>query len=65
MLMAHKLPEPKQKRTPLLPLFIFPGLEDECRRASLQLPSDADKEESSEYGLGNWTYLSSHCTVLG
>ena len=57
--------ESVKDKTPLLPLFIFPGLEDDCRRASIQLPSDSDKEESSECGLGNCTYLSSHCTILG
>ena len=56
--------ESVKDKTPLLPLFIFPGLDDECRRASLRLPSNSVKEESSECGLGNCTYLSSHCTIL-
>lgn len=57
--------ESVKDRTPLWPLFIFPDIEDECRRASLQTTSDPDKEESSECGLGNCTYLSSHYKILG
>lgn len=57
--------ESVKDRTPLLPLFIFSDTEDECRRASLQTTSDPDKEESSECGLGNCTYLSSHYKILG
>lgn len=30
-----------------------------------KLPSNPDKKESSECGLGNYTYLSSHCKILG
>lgn len=57
--------ESVKDKTLLLPLFIFPGLEVQCRRVSLQLPSDSDKEESRECGLGNCPYLSSHCKSLG
>lgn len=31
-------------RTPRLPLFIFPDIEDECGRASLQTTPDPDKK---------------------
>ena len=57
--------ESVKDRTLFLPLLIFPDIEDECRRASLQLPFHSDKEESSEYGLGKCTYLSSHCRIFG
>lgn len=57
--------EPVKEKTPLLPLFIFPGIQVNVRELLFKLPSDPEKEQSSEYGLSNCTYPLSHCKILG
>lgn len=48
--MADDLPEPKRicEQDPAFPLFIFPGIEDECRRTSLQTTIRSRQGRSSE-----------------
>lgn len=67
LLMADDLPEPKRicEQDSTFPLFIFPGIEDECRIASLQTTIWSRQGRSSECELGNYTYLGSHCKILG
>lgn len=48
-----------------LPLFIFPGREEGCLRASLQPPSDPDREAVTMGWIPVAASLSSHCKVLG
>lgn len=48
-----------------MPLFTVPDRDDECGSAAFHTTSDPDKDESSECGLGNCTYLSSHYEILG